>query len=323
MKNWIIFGIIALLGISCEKIIAEDISGITPTVIVPTVNDTVTSNPVLFKWDPITGADSYRLEVVSPSFASITTFTLDSFIPNTEFTFPLDSNEYEFRLTATNGAYDSQVAGPFKFWVGVSPAGGGNSVSLIAPSDGAYVDSSFNVSSIFSWNALVGASSYEFSLRKGSSFADGVLLNTETGLGTLIHNEQTINFTEGVYFWGVKAFIGTTETPYSIRQLNVDMTDPNVPVLSTPTDQQFVNAGTITFNWNNGSDPGTVNSPVNSFIEIASDINFTNVVESGTVQDSGTTSFDLTAGNYFWRVTNTDEAGNSAAASNVFQLDVN
>ena len=320
MKNWMFFALIALIYVSCEKIIAEDISGITPIMIVPTTDDTVSVNPVLFKWEPITGADAYRLEVVSPSFDAINAFVLDSMISSTEFYLPLDSNVYEFRLTATNSGYNSKIAGPFKIWVGIAASGIGNGVSLNSPSDGNYVNGSF--SKIFSWNNLIGATSYEYSLRRGTSFAGGALLNIQANLSTSTYTD-TVTFSEGTYFWGVKAFIGSSETPYSIRRLNVDLTDPNVPVLSVPSDQQLVNSGSVTFSWNNGNDPGTVQSPVNSTIEVASDVNFTNIVTTDAVLNAGTADLELTTGIYYWRVTNMDQAGNSSAASNIFLLSVN
>ena len=76
-------------------------------------------NPVHFKWEEMEGASIYRLEIVSPSFASINQFLLDSLVVGTDFYLDLDSNEYELRLTAQNGVYESQILAPVKFWVGV------------------------------------------------------------------------------------------------------------------------------------------------------------------------------------------------------------
>ena len=104
----LLFGI-AISAVSCEKIIAEDITAETPVLILPAENDTVSQNPVHFKWQELEGASKYHLEVVSPSFAAISQFALDSVVTGTDFYFNLDSNEYELKLTALNGGYESQV----------------------------------------------------------------------------------------------------------------------------------------------------------------------------------------------------------------------
>lgn len=307
---------LAVIAGSCEKIVAEDITANTPVLIIPTVNDTVSTNPVHFKWEEMEGASKYRLQVVSPSFASINAFALDSIITGTEFFFSLDSNEYELKLTAQNGGYESQVLGPIKFWVGVQPSGGGNGVVLSTPAASAFVNASFN--NQFTWNALFGATSYEYSLRSGNSFETGLLVTAQNNISTTLFTEPTV-LTEGEYHWGVKAYLSGSETSFSTRTLYVDTTNPNVALLSAPADLALISQGTVTFTWNNGTDPGTINAPVNSLIEVATDSGFSSIVHSSTVQGN-TVDVSLTANTYYWRVTNTDDAGNSAASSSTNQF---
>lgn len=319
MKTIIYMTLVSLLFVSCEKIVAEDISNDLPVVILPTQNDTVQSNPVHFKWEEMEGATKYHLQVVSPSFTSINEYSIDSIIEGTNFFISLDSNEYEMKLTALNAGYESLTIGPIKFWVGVQPSSSSGNVLLSTPDDMEYVNGAFDGQ--FSWSSLTSATSYEFSLRQGTNFSTGTVLDAQNGISTLTYSSGIV-FTEGVYSWGVKAYLnGGTETIYSTRKLYVDLTDPNTAVLTVPADFSLQSQGVIPFTWSNGTDPGTVHAPVNSFIEIATDTGFTNVVQSQSVQ-SNTVDITLGAGTYYWRVTNTDDAGNTTPSISTFQFSV-
>lgn len=322
MRTLLIVLALGFFAASCEKIVAEDITTETPVLILPTSNDTVEVNPVHFKWEAMEGASKYHLEVVSPSFGSISEFSLDSIVTGTDFYFSLDSNEYELKLTALNGGYESQVLGPIKFWVGVAPSvgSGGSSLVLTSPLNQVYENGSFT--NQFTWTAVSGATSYEFSLREGNSFATGSILEAQNGISTLTYQVANGLLIEGNYFWGVKAYIGTTELPYTVHELYIDETLPNLAVLSSPGDLSVQTSGTVNFTWVNGTDPGTVNAPVVSFVEVASDINFSTNLDTVSVIGNSTT-FDLTPGSYYWRVTNTDEAGNTAGTTLENQFTLN
>lgn len=310
----------AWLFVSCEKIIAEDISNELPVMLVPAVNDTVESNPVHFKWEEMEGATKYHLMVVSPSFASISSYVLDTMVTGTDFYFQLDSNVYELKLAAVNGGYVSDTVGPIQFWVGVQSTTSGGSVVLNDPADGEYRNGSFNGK--FFWSSLSSADSYEFSLRSGTSFSNGTIVDYQNNISTLNYT-STATFSEGEYHWGVKAYlISGGETSFTTRVLYIDATDPNQAVLSSPGNFGNMNSGNVVFTWNNGTDPGTVNSPVNSFVEVSSDAAFGTIVESQVVQGN-TATFNLNTGTYFWRVTNSDDAGNAAAVSGTNQFNVN
>lgn len=320
MKNIVYILIAALALASCEKIVAEDITGKVPVIILPAANDTIQNNPVHFKWQEMEGASKYHLMVVSPSFAGISSYVLDTIVTGTSFYYPLDSNEYEMKLCGINGGYVSDTVGPVKFWVGVQAGSTGGNVQLNSPTDLTYVNASFNKQ--FQWVALSGVSSYEISIREGSTFATGTILDAQNNIATTIYTSPS-TFNEGSYTWGVKAYFSTGgETNFSTRTFYVDVNDPNVATLLSPTDFSFLSQGSIVFTWNNGSDPGSIHAPINSLLEIASDAAFTSIVSSTTIQGNSTT-VALAAGTYYWRVSNTDDAGNSAASSNVYQLTLN
>ena len=74
---------LTLLLPACNDIIAKDISEETPVLILPGANDTISSNPVQFKWEEMEGATKYKLEVVHPSFSNIQTYVFINYFKMT------------------------------------------------------------------------------------------------------------------------------------------------------------------------------------------------------------------------------------------------
>lgn len=318
IKIILVLSTFALLFTSCEKIIAEDLTGKVPVLILPTVNDTIDVNPVHFKWQEMEGASKYHLMVVSPSFGAINQYLLDTMVTGTDFYFQLDSNEYELMLAGTNGAYTSDTLGPIKFWVGTSTTTAPNTITLLTPLDGEYVNEDFD--NILSWQPLINATSYDCSIRKGASYAAGTLIDGGTNIVTSNFPVAPV-LDEGEYHWGVTGYIGVTPTSVATRQFYVDTVNPNQPVLSLPINGAISTPGTISFAWNNGTDPGSTNSPVHSVLEIATDLGFTNIISS-TDLIGNTQDILLTAGQYYWTVYHYDDAGNVGSYSTVFSLNL-
>lgn len=315
MKYYLSLISLIVLLTGCEKIIAEDITDEIPVLILPTPGSIITDNPVHFKWEEMEGASKYHLMVVSPSFANPQTFVLDSMITGTDFYFSLDSNFYELKLVGVNGGYRSDTLGPIAFEVNAAGGTGSNSVVLTSPVDGAAENATFNQN--FTWQSLASATSYEFSLREGTDFSTGNIIETNNGIVTTNYTVSAA-IPEGEYIWGVKAYLTSGETAFTTHQFVVDTVAPNQALLSQPANGSTQASGTITFVWNNGTDPGTVNTAVTSQIEYSDDASFLN---STTIDVSGNTvDIDFTSGTYYWRVLNFDAAGNMAAVSTTFDF---
>jgi hypothetical protein len=306
---------------SCKDIVAEDISNRIPELIIPTLNDTVMQNPVMFKWEEMEGATKYHLQVVSPSFSTISDYVLDTIVSGTTFSFPLDSNQFELKLTAMNGGYTSQTLGPIKFWVGLSPTTNTSSIVLQTPLDGIYTNESF--AGPFTWQTLSGATSYEYSLRKGSSFANGSIELTQNNIVTNTFTlPGNVTLTEGTYYWGVKGYYSSGETIFSVRSFSVDTNEPGTPSLISPSNMSFLSAGSISFSWGMGSNGGTVQSPVHNVIEVSTDSGFSTIVETDDILGTSI-NYTLAAGTYYWRVYSFDEAGNTSSYSSINTFTLN
>lgn len=312
-----IIGLLALQG--CKEIVATDISDTVPVLILPQQNDTLQNNPVHFKWEEVEGATKYHLQIVSKSFQNIEEYVVDSLVESTSIFISLDSNEYELMLTAMNAGYTSHTLGPIKFWVGVSAVTNSSSVTLQKPANNAYFNETF-VDSSFSWSVLTNASSYEFSIRKGTSYASPNIIETTAGIVT---NQYQLSNTldEGEYHWGVKAYFSNgSETGVSTRRFYIDTVNPTIPALVSPTGSNP--QGDIVFSWSSAADPGSVHSPLESYIEVSQDAAFTQLISSGYVPGSSATVNITQAGAYYYRVKQVDSAGNESSFSTTGQFSV-
>lgn len=308
----------AALLVGCEKIIAEDIAGQTPVLILPSSGSTLTDNQVQFKWEEMEGASKYHLMVVTPGFANPQEYTLDTIVTGTEFSTTLDSNMYELKLVALNGGYSSDTLGPIQFEV--NTAGGTNSVTLLTPLDGAAGNASFN--GVFTWQTVTGATSYEFALKEGTDFTIGTLVDFDNNIVSNSTTSPAV-LTEGEYIWGVKAYFGSGETGYSTHTFVIDTTIPNQPLLGVPLDMATVSQGNVTFEWNNGTDGGTVQTPITSRLEIANNTGFTNSTVIDVVVGDAHIENLTAPDTYYWRVINIDAAGNQSPASTVYTFTIN
>jgi hypothetical protein len=301
--------ILAFSFTSCKDFIEKNIEDETPVIILPGLNDTISANPVHFKWEELDGATKYRLEVVSPSFASIESFVVDSIVTGTNFYIDLDSNQFQFRLTALNAGYTSKTTAIQTFWVGTSQGSSGTTVELIDPLNGIYVNEAFTGE--FSWYALPNVSSYTFELHESNSFA-GLTIHYADQLGICnINSYDGTELTEGPYTWGVKAYINNgTETVYTKRTFYVDTVNPGLASLVSPANAVSLNPGLITFSWTNPTDQGIVQSPLFATLEVSTNNTFTNLLTPETVTGTST-SMDLVIGTYYWRIKLKDSAGNA------------
>lgn len=299
--------VVFLLG-SCDDIIEKDISGDTPVIVMPQTNDTIPANPVHFKWNELEGATKYHLEIVSPSFANIDVFAIDSIVTGTNFYVSLDSAEYQFRLTALNAGYESHTTAPVTFWVGTSQGATQEEVVLNTPGAGVYLNENFNGQ--FNWEILNGADHYMFEMHQGSTFSDPTVDIIPDIQAWTVTSYNGTQLPEGEYIWGVKAYMTSgAETIYTKRTFYIDTTNPGTAAMLTPANNTLISAGDITFTWSLPTDNGTVQSPVISKLEISTTTNFSN---PQTLTVNGTTrTVTLSAGTYYWRVKLTDSAGNT------------
>ncbi len=297
---------------SCNVIFEEDISGETVEIVIPTNNDTIFSNNVQFKWKPINGASFYNLQIVKPSFDDIETFILDSNVIGDEFFQILEPGDYAYTITAENSGYRSLTTESITFYVDSVANLESQFVSLVSPVNEIFINGESNIN--LSWQNLFAADRYEYVLRIGETFETGSSLDQDLNVNTLSYTIESTNFaSEGTYFWGIRGVNLTSSSTFSSRQINVDKTRPNNPVITSPMDGVTLPiTDAVVLKWTTGTDPGVVNSPVFSTVEIAMTETFDSFVEfAGITSDSLVYTFP-SVGNYWWRVKTDDAVGNAS-----------
>ena len=301
----------AFLGglFSCSDFIEEDLSEKTVNVILPQSGANLNSNYVHFKWDKLTGADNYRLQIVKPSFVSISEFVMDSLVIGEEFYYNLAPGDYQFQLRAENAAYQSIYAGPYSFSVDSVSDLQNQLVPLLSPVDGLYT----NLTDLnFSWQSIFAASDYEIQIRSGSNFnASATILYTVPGIvGTSHTSTGNVFLNEGAYSWGVRGANPTSVSAFSSRSVYVDITNPNDVVVLEPLDATTTISDTVVFKWSSGVDPGTIHAPLSYELQLATDVGFGSYTTYQSTVDS--LELVLPTDTYYWRVFALDGAGNQS-----------
>jgi hypothetical protein len=146
------------------------------------------------------------------------------------------------------------------------------------------------VNQTLSWNAVIGATSYQLQIFDNSST---LVLNQ-----TLATTSYSHTFTEGNYTWKVRASNGTDYTLYSSRTILIDTTLPNVPSLSAPTNGSTTSISNISFNWNRTPFSG---SQEFDSLYVYSNVALTNLVLKKRVTNPHSETI-LDNGTYYWRM---------------------
>ncbi|MDR2936147.1 MAG: hypothetical protein LBU80_02240 [Rikenellaceae bacterium] len=87
----------------------EDISAKAIRILAPTPDIVMSGGRVAFAWDPLSGADSYRLTLVSPAFDKVQWFVADTVVTDHLVRFDLPDGKYQWRIQALNSRYRSAV----------------------------------------------------------------------------------------------------------------------------------------------------------------------------------------------------------------------
>lgn len=314
-KLVILFYLLGILLYSCRKdFIVEDIEDKSITVIAPANNLTTTNNQVTFWWEELDGAEKYKIQVVKPSFASVTQIIADTSLSGTKFSLSLQPGSYQWRIQATNagGSTDFQT---YNLTVDTTSNLSGLTVSTIGPVTN-YLTNKLRVE--FSWNALNAADKYQIILLNSGN---GTIKDTTTVLTTYTYNFSS----QGAYSWKVRAL-----NDFSISQFNatltftIDLTAPAAPVLTSPINGSIVTP-TNNLVWTR---VGAPDAKYDS-IFVASDSLFTNVLSKTKTYsqiiaiNSLNNTPPATGNTYWWKLKSIDSVGNASVFSNQLKFILN
>lgn len=300
---------------SCDDVLEKDISNDIVQTIAPTNNQVITSNVVAFSWNNLEGADKYRVQVFSGN-----TIFRDSVVTQLSLSLPINPGNYSWRVRGENFAYNSSYSLSSPFSVQLSSDLSSQQIILTSPNDAYYTNNS-NVT--MTWDALSSASTYSFELvnvTNGNTVINqqNNLSNTTVTLGSTVINQNA------EYRWKVKGVNSTSQTPFSSRKFYIDTVNPNQPSNSLPANNSTQTSGqSVNFSWTIPSDSGIVQSPIYYTIEFSNSSSFSTITQSTDVTVNNFQQTFNTAGDYYWRVTAKDQAGNVGLSSTIFKLTIN
>ncbi len=292
-----------------------------PTLISPVGGIYFNNHEVVFEWSAVQmlglgpkGSRSpikYVLQIdTSISFSNPVVVDTGA---NTYDTLTLDEDRYYWRVKAYDlSGNESPFSASDSFGVDLTAP---SAVTLISPSDGAYL----NESTIdFVWNkandALSGIDYYVLQYTVNSSFSSGVV---ET---TLVDTTFTTALSDTTYYWRVKARDRATNQSNwsSVWSFEIDTQAPSTPMLISPVGGVYLNNSVIGFEWSGvqmfGFGFGRDRSPIKYVLQVDTSISFSMPVAVDTVTNTYDTLV-LSEDNYFWRVRAYDFAGNESPFS--------
>ena len=314
--NKILILLMAITTVACEDVLQKNITDDTLQIVYPLSNASINSNAVNFQWNNLTGASNYRVQVMAAN-ASI---VVDSLVTKNNLNIPLSEGTYQWRVRAENNAYTSTYTNNISFSIYQTSDLTNQQVILSSPTDAFYTN---NANLILSWQNLSAATSYSFELTNVTNGES--IVNQQANL---TNNSLTLSSTilsqDAQYRWKIKGVNTTTQTPFAARTFYLDKVNPNQPTNLLPADSttQTINQQ-ISFSWSITPDSGTIQSPISYVIEFANDINFTTIIQTSSIN---TTSFQqsfATTGDYYWRISAKDQAGNTSTTSTPFKFTIN
>lgn len=309
---------LAILTVSCEDIVEEDITNDSVQIISPMNGVVITSNVVNFQWNELEGADKYRVQVYNDDQAIV----LDSLVNHYNFTYPMLPGSYQWRVRGENFAYQTEYTFPVNFTLMASEDLATQQVVLSSPSNNYYTNST---SLICTWSPITTADYYELELlniTNGSS----TVVDQQSNITTNSVNLTSANLAqEGQYQWKIKAVNDSpSQTLFSTRNFYIDRTNPNQPQNTLPPNNsiQTINQS-ISLSWTLPTDTGTIQSSLNYVIEFSNDVNFTTIIQSSSSSTNSSSQTFTTPGIYYWRVKAIDVAGNIGVYSSAFKFTIN
>jgi len=92
---------------NCEAIFIGDISNESIVLLAPSNNAQIESAEIQFNWQGIPDADTYKIQIATPTFEQATQILLDSIVSKTIFAKKLDLGTYQWRVKGLNAEYST------------------------------------------------------------------------------------------------------------------------------------------------------------------------------------------------------------------------
>lgn len=308
--------LLSVLCISCDDILEDDITNGLIQPIFPIEGSVIESNVVNFQWNTLDGADEYRVQVYEGNQLKV----YDTLVNKTNLQLPLSEGQYHWRVRGENSAYQSTYSFSLAFSINESIDLTNQQVLLSSPVNN-FITNQNNI--VLAWNDLNAADYYKMEIVNNTNGGtivyqqNNILLNSIQLNGTIITQDAS-------YTWKVKGVNTSSETVFSSRNFSIDTTIPNQPQNSLPANNsiQIINQN-INFSWTIPTDSGVIQSEISYVFEVASDLNFSNIIQTSNLASNTFQQSFSSVGDFYWRVRAKDFAGNVGSNSSIFKFTIN
>ncbi|KAF2518528.1 hypothetical protein E0W68_09405 [Flavobacterium salilacus subsp. salilacus] len=309
MKKLLYILLPILLLLSCEEILLEDdISDETVLLIAPADNAQFFSTSITFTWGAIENGTEYRIQIAKPDFNNPLQIIADSVVDTTSFTTQLGIGNYQWRVQGVNSGYETAFS-TRSLTVVSNEDFQSNTVALTSPANNIITNTA---TQNLVWQSVLGATQYNLQILDSNNN----LVDEQDVTATSV----SYTFSDGSYQWRVRATNGEQNTLYSSRNILIDTTVPNTPILNTPANSGNTSDNDITFSWSRTAIAGSAETDV---IYIYNNSSLTDPAVYEGEETSPYTTSTLSNGTYYWYVKAFDEAGNESQQSSVFSFTIN
>ena len=316
--NWTIPGTVSSLNIirisdvtnSAISDISDNVFSVSlgkPILLIPTNNSFNQSLLLILKWNKVTGAQNYQLQVsTDPNFISNIIINLPGITDTVKAIDGLANNtKYYWRVKANNSTGTGEYSSPFNFTTIVAIP---TTPNLLTPPSGSKDQPINNL--MFTWSSSADASTYHLQISTDFNFSTGLFYNDST----LSITSKTISgLTKNtIYYWRVRAKNIAGRSPWSLISILTTVPPlPSIPILFSPPNNSINQVRqNLKLIWRKSSFATTYQTLV------ATDVNFQNVFTDRSQPDTLLILNDiLSSTDYYWKVRAINSAGSSEFSS--------
>ena len=189
--------------------------GVLPLLLSPKNGVTLEKTTVVLLWEPISGVDSYRVQLVTPHFRSPTVYLKDVLVTESSLEVVLDDfTSYEWRVKGV-GSHSQTSYAMGSFRIQTEPDMASDAVTLFAPANNSQLaGGTLN----FHWGAVAGATRYHIQIARPSFSNPLQLLMDQEVQGTQADASVTVTST---YEWRVKALNTHSSTDFTTFKFTI------------------------------------------------------------------------------------------------------
>ena len=275
-----------------------------PTLSSPANNSTGISTTPTLIWNPVTGADTYNLQIATDAnFTAIIKDTSQSDTSYNVTTGLTNSTKHYWRVSSTNTGGTSNYSSVWNFTTIVAASG---VPTLSSPANNS---TGISTTPTLIWNPVIDADTYNLQIATDANFTAIII---DASLSDTSYNVTTAIINGTKYYWKVnETNAGGTSDYSTVWNFTVKL---STPTLISPNNNETNVSLTPTLTWSAVTGADTYRLEVNTQNDFTGTVVYDNNALTSATKQIGALS-DNTP--YYWRVTALTTGGNSSDVSSI------